>query len=338
MIRLVLMLSIGAACAGGVAVSEILSWAVEKLTSKSEEMDDEPKPSDSKAAKTSKATDPLKPRALNMVLPTEIPTEIVKHIKAFAKLNTVMHQMVAGVTLTLVSLLAYSFYQHSSLMSEYLSEPQLMMRGRGRNGGTIIIDDFREAYWWVRDNTPKDSRIMSWWDYGYQLNGIAERISIADGNTWNHEHIALLGKCLISNETASWEITRHLADYVLIWTTRYAGMMGDDLAKSPHMANIGGSVYHDVPREGYWVDREDNPSPLMKQSLLYKMHTYKIHKNHNPVIEKYFEHVHDSPNRMVRVFKVKNIGKRYPPNYGKYSPEILHIIAQKHDFDQVHGK
>ena len=65
-----------------------------------------------------------------------------------------------------------------------------------------------------------------------------------------------------------------------------AGMMGDDLAKSPHMANIGGSVYHDVPREGYWVDREDNPSPLMKQSLLYKLHTYKIHKNHNPVIEK----------------------------------------------------
>ncbi len=37
-------------------------------------------------------------------------------------------------------------------------------------------------------------------------------------------------------------------------------------------------------------------------------------------------------------FRVKNIGKRYPANYGKYSPEILHIIAQKHDFDQVHGK
>ena len=36
--------------------------------------------------------------------------------------------------------------------------------------------------------------LMSWWDYGYQLNGIAERISIADGNTWNHEHIALLGE------------------------------------------------------------------------------------------------------------------------------------------------
>ena len=97
----------------------------------------------------------------------------------------------------------------------------------------------------------------------------------------------------------------------------------------PSRPNYCRSVYHDVPREGYWVDREDNPSPLMKQSLLYKLHTYKIHKNHNPAIEKcgrihlcyayalcwaltaavsrctcrYFEHVHDSPNRMVRVFR-----------------------------------
>ena len=40
----------------------------------------------------------------------------------------------------------------------------------------------------------------------------------------------------------------------------------------------------------------------------------------------------------VCLLRVKNIGKRYPADYGKYSPEILHIIAQKHDFDQVHGK
>ena len=76
-----------------------------------------------------------------------------------------------------------------------------------------------------------------------------KRTSIADGNTWNHEHIALLGKCLTSDEKTSHAITRHLADYVLIWTTRYAGMYSDDLAKSPHMARIGASVYAD--RIGY---------------------------------------------------------------------------------------
>jgi dolichyl-diphosphooligosaccharide---protein glycosyltransferase len=72
---------------------------------------------------------------------------------------------------------------------------------------------------------------MAWWDYGYQITGIANRTTIADGNTWNHEHIALLGRCLTSNEQASHKIVKHLADYVLIW----AGGGGDDLAKSPHM-------------------------------------------------------------------------------------------------------
>ena len=31
----------------------------------------------------------------------------------------------------------------------------------GRDGG--IIDDYRESYWWLRDNTPEDARVMSWW-------------------------------------------------------------------------------------------------------------------------------------------------------------------------------
>ena len=41
------------------------------------------------------------------------------------------------------------------------------------------------------------------------------------------------------------KIARHLADYVLVW----AGGGGDDLAKSPHMARIGNSVYHDICAE-----------------------------------------------------------------------------------------
>ena len=31
---------------------------------------------------------------------------------------------------------------------------------------------------WLRDNTPEDSRVMSWWDYGYQINGIANRTTM----------------------------------------------------------------------------------------------------------------------------------------------------------------
>lgn len=33
----------------------------------------------------------------------------------------------------------------------------------------VVLDDFREAYYWLRHNTKPDARIMSWWDYGYQI-------------------------------------------------------------------------------------------------------------------------------------------------------------------------
>merc|ERR1712070_1025674 len=99
------------------------------------------------------------------------------------------------------------------------------MKARTHSGATVMIDDFREAYWWVRDNTPEDARVLSWWDYGYQLAGIANRTTIADGNTWNHEHIALLGRSLVLPIKDGHEIIRHLADYVLVWSTSHGGMM-----------------------------------------------------------------------------------------------------------------
>ena len=58
-----------------------------------------------------------------------------------------------------------------------------MFKAQLQTGEWIIVDDYREAYHWLRDHTPKDSRVMAWWDYGYQIAGIAQRTSIADGNT-----------------------------------------------------------------------------------------------------------------------------------------------------------
>ena len=42
-------------------------------------------------------------------------------------------------------------------------------------GSRIIFDDFREAYWWLRMNTKEDAKVMSWWDYGYQITAMANR-------------------------------------------------------------------------------------------------------------------------------------------------------------------
>eukprot|EP01043_Picozoa_sp_COSAG02_P026499 COSAG02_NODE_1529_length_12087_cov_326.174258_4_plen_997_part_00 len=168
------------------------------------------------------------------------------------------------------------YWDTCQMMAPQMSEPQIMMRGRNRDGSEMMIDDFREAYWWLRDNTPEDARVMAWWDYGYQITGVGNRTTIADGNTWNHEHIALLGKCLTSTQSESHKIVRHMADYVLAWSTSHAGMMGDDIAKSPHMARIGGSVYKDINPDEWGQDHYGRPSKKMRESLLYTIINHRL--------------------------------------------------------------
>ena len=85
----------------------------------------------------------------------------------------------------------------------------------------------------------------------------------------------MLGRILTSPEKRAHSLARHLADYVLVW----AGGGGDDLAKSPHMARIGSSVYSDVcgPKDplcaSYGFGAGGEPSAKMAASMLYRMHS-----------------------------------------------------------------
>eukprot|EP00929_Paragymnodinium_shiwhaense_P005744 TRINITY_DN10805_c0_g1_i2.p1 TRINITY_DN10805_c0_g1~~TRINITY_DN10805_c0_g1_i2.p1 ORF type:complete len:267 (-),score=54.60 TRINITY_DN10805_c0_g1_i2:50-850(-) len=187
-----------------------------------------------------------------------------------------------------------------------MSDPDIIVRKKLPNGTFMLLDDYRESYWWLRDHTPQDARVMAWWDYGYQINGLANRTTLADGNTWNHEHIALLGRCLTSAEAEAHEIIRHLADYVLIW----AGGGGDDLAKSPHMMRIANSVYNDLcpgdPKcSAFGFGRDGKPTAMMSQSLLYKLaehNTGDVHVNAS-----LFREAYTSQHGLVRIFEVLNV-------------------------------
>lgn len=110
---------------------------------------------------------------------------------------------------------------------------------------------------------------------GYQITGIANRTTLADGNTWNHEHIALLGRTLTAPEKDAHRIARHLADYVLVW----AGGGGDDVAKSPHLRRIANSVYRGLCSEptcrefGFYVSivvSGDNHTQHIKMVLIFR--------------------------------------------------------------------
>ena len=72
------------------------------------------------------------------------------------------------------------------------SSPSVVLASTNPDGSQHIIDDFREAYYWLRQNTPKDAVVMSWWDYGYQIAGMADRPTLVDNNTWNNSKFITL--------------------------------------------------------------------------------------------------------------------------------------------------
>jgi len=61
----------------------------------------------------------------------------------------------------------------------------------------------------------KDSKIAAWSDYGYQINQLAERGTLADNSASNKTSIAQIGKAFASSEEQGWSRLRHLgADFV----------------------------------------------------------------------------------------------------------------------------
>jgi dolichyl-diphosphooligosaccharide--protein glycosyltransferase len=247
---------------------------------------------------------------------------------------------------------ALDFYGFSHQLADGLSQPSIMFQANLQNGQQIIVDDYREAYHWLRDKTPEDSRVMAWWDYGYQITGIGNRTTIADGNTWNHEHIATLGRILSAPEERSHRIAKHLADYVLVW----AGGGGDDLAKSPHMARIGNSVYGDIcpgdptcSQFGFY--HGGKPTKMMENCLLYKM-CLNGQPGVKPLNSSLFRQVFMSKYGKVKIFKIMKASKKSkewianPDNRvcdapgswyctGQYPPPLKTLIDKRKNFAQL---
>ena len=159
--------------------------------------------------------------------------------------------------------------------SNAYSSPSVVLASRLPDGSQHIIDDYREAYYWLRQNTPQDAKIMSWWDYGYQIGGMADRPTLVDNNTWNNTHIATVGKAMSSREEVSYPILRaHDVDYVLIVFGGLLGYSGDDINKFLWMVRIAEGIWPDEVKERdfftargeYRVD--DEATPTMRNSLM----------------------------------------------------------------------
>lgn len=180
-------------------------------------------------------------------------------------------------------LITYTF--HSTwVTAEAYSSPSIVLSASQHDGSRIIFDDFREAYYWLRQNTPEDAKVMSWWDYGYQITAMANRTILVDNNTWNNTHISRVGQAMSSPEDKAYEIMRELdVSYVLVIFGGLTGYASDDINKFLWMVRIGGSTdkgshikeadYFTTQGE-FRVDREG--SPVLLNCLMYKMCYYRF--------------------------------------------------------------
>lgn len=213
--------------------------------------------------------------------------------------------------------------------SNAYSSPSVVLASSRPDGSMFLIDDFREAYYWLRMNTAEDANVMSWWDYGYQIGGMADRTTLVDNNTWNNTHIATVGKAMASSEENAYPILRqHDVDYILVVFGGIIGYSGDDINKFLWMIRISQGIWPDevserkffTPKGEYRVDRE--ATKTMRDSLMYKMSYYRFNEafgqssNMDRVRQQVvdenvelhtLEEAFTSENWLVRIYKVKDL-------------------------------
>ncbi|XP_033640123.1 dolichyl-diphosphooligosaccharide--protein glycosyltransferase subunit STT3A [Asterias rubens] len=209
-----------------------------------------------------------------------------KSKKAEASNYPIKNEVATAVVLMMTMFLITYTFHCTWVTSEAYSSPSIVLSARAGDGGRIIFDDFREAYYWLRHNTEEDAKVMSWWDYGYQITAMANRTILVDNNTWNNTHISRVGQAMASTEDKAYEIMRELdVNYVLVIFGGLTGYSSDDINKFLWMVRIGGSTdtgrhiketdYY-TPQGEFRVDREGSPTLL--NCLMYKMCYYRFGK------------------------------------------------------------
>ena len=106
------------------------------------------------------------------------------------------------------------------------------------NGGSAYAqfssDDWKDATFWLKQNTSEDAIIASWWDYGYWITTLSDRTTLADNATLIDWQIQKMAYALITTPDKSWhilsshyteDITEYLGDDV---TQSFGGMTTED--------------------------------------------------------------------------------------------------------------
>ena len=125
------------------------------------------------------------------------------------------------VVITILLVIPIMLPASSNWINSVKAPPTILNGGSNYN---IATTDWLDAMDWIKNNTPKDAVIASWWDYGYWITTLGERKTLADNATLIDWQIKLIAKMLLSSPEDAWKILTSDkssegldADYVLIY-------------------------------------------------------------------------------------------------------------------------
>ncbi len=95
------------------------------------------------------------------------------------------------------------------------------------NGATVYsrsaFTDWIQTLQWVRTDTPTNSVVISWWDYGYWFTVMGNRTTLVDNATLNSTRIQQVGQLLMSNATQAETMAKSMGEgrptYIAIFIT-----------------------------------------------------------------------------------------------------------------------
>lgn len=299
MVRLMLVLTPIVCVTAAVAISSIFNTYLDPIEpfSPSDEVEAE---QEEEEATTAVVAGTIKRKKSGINLASSRPTLLSTFAPGIYGLDTRLLPIIA------FTFLSVTFVLHCTwVTSTAYSSPSVVLASKNQDGSQNIIDDFREAYYWLRQNTKEDAKVMSWWDYGYQIAGFADRTTLVDNNTWNNTQsvrsfslfldllltidfsqtfrIAMVGKMMSIREENAYPLLRkHDVDYVLVIFGGLIGFSGDDLNKFLWMVRISEGIWpEEVNEQKFFTNRGEykvdaEASDTMKNSMMYKMSYYRL--------------------------------------------------------------
>jgi dolichyl-diphosphooligosaccharide--protein glycosyltransferase len=210
-----------------------------------------------------------------------------------------------GLSLIFIILLFGSLAPHALNATSSAASPGPLVQ----SGVPVLFDgkyanDWIKTLNWLNANTTPGSIICSWWDYGYWIETMANRTTLADGSTMNRTQIVNIANMMMQPQNVSLPLMKKFhVDYVVVFITFNPNNVKEewpfgDNAKWPQMANIAGLnvtsyySYNSQASQYQYTTKFENTTIA---GLMYGLTDFKDH----------FENVYHSPLGWVLVYKVK---------------------------------